>query len=175
MRSPRYLLLAIAAAAAATACRDDQITTASRPPLAGVRYINALNDTGRVDIKMIDQLEYSANTNEGVGGITFRTGTRYYPTEAKARRIRVFAFQDSSITSVSSVIHDTTLTFEADKNYTLLLSGSARARTARFRLIDDSQAPTPAAGQIAVRVYNAGAGTVDAYVTDTVTAATSHR
>jgi hypothetical protein len=171
MRSPRNVLLALTAVAAAAACRDDEITTASRPPLAGVRYINALADTGRVDIKMVDQLAYSANTNEGVGGITYRTGTRYYSTEAKARRIRVFAFQDSSAATVSSVIHDTTLTFDADRNYTLLLTGSARARTARFRLIDDSQVPTPAAGRIAVRVYNAGAGAVDAYLTETTTSA----
>lgn len=171
MRSPRYVLLALTAAAAAAACRDNEVTAASRPPLAGVRYINALADTGRVDIKMIDQVAYSANTNEGVGGITFRSGTRYYSTEAKERRIRVFAFQDSSITTVQSVILETAVTFEPNKNYTLLLTGSARARTARFVVIDDTPAPTPAAGRIAVRVYNAGAGPVDAYLTDTTTAA----
>ncbi len=173
MRLSRFALLAAPlVAAAAGACSDDEVTTVTRPPLAGVRYINALPDTGTVDIRMIDQLEYSANTVSGTGGLVFREGTEYFPTEAKARRIRVFNFStsDRSLANVTGVIHDTTITFEANKNYTLLLTGSARARTARFRVIEDAR-QNVAAGNISVRVYNAGAGPVDAYLVASTTTA----
>lgn len=171
MRLSRFALLAAPLAVAALgACNDDDVVTATRPPLAGVRYINALPDTGTVDIRMIDQLEYSANTVNGTGGLLFREGTEYFSTEAKARKIRVFAFQNREVTTVSQVIHDTTITFEANKNYTLLLVGSARAKTARFRVIEDAR-QNVSAGNIAVRVYNAGAGAVDAYVLPTATTA----
>lgn len=171
MRLSRFALLAAPLVVAAVgACSDDDVVTATRPPLAGVRYINALPDTGTVDIRMVDQLEYSANTVSGTGGLVFREGTEYFPTEAKARKIRVFSFQNREATTVSQVIHDTTITFEANKNYTLLLAGSARSRTARFRVIEDTR-QNVAAGNIAVRVYNAGAGPVDAYVLPTATTA----
>ena len=41
MRFPRLFLLAVPAAAALAACNGDDVTTETRPPLAGVRYINA--------------------------------------------------------------------------------------------------------------------------------------
>ncbi|RZI38375.1 hypothetical protein EGT07_34530, partial [Herbaspirillum sp. HC18] len=56
---------AIVTLVALTACRDDEPTATTRPPLAGVRYIHAVNDTSRLDMRMIDQLEYSANTITG--------------------------------------------------------------------------------------------------------------
>lgn len=171
MRLSRFALLAAPLAVAALgACNDDDVVTATRPPLAGVRYINALPDTGTVDIRMIDQLDYSANTINGNGGLLFREGTEYFPTEAKARKIRVFSFQNREATTVSQIIHDTTITFEANKNYTLLLVGSARAKTARFRVIEDAR-QNVSAGNVAVRVFNAGAGAVDAYVLPTATTA----
>ena len=171
MRFPRLAPLATSfVVVALAACNDDEVTIASRPPLAGVRYINALPDTGTVDIRMVDQLEYSANTSTGTGGLIFREGTEYFPVEAKARKIRVFSFQNTSVTTVSSILVDTTITFEANKKYTLLLTGLARNRTARFRVIEDVP-PSVASGSIAVRTYNAGAGPVDAYLLAATTTA----
>lgn len=163
-------LAACLAGAALAACNDDDVTTAIRPPLAGVRYINALPDTGTVDIRMIDQLQYSANTVAGGGGLIFRDGTEYFPVEAKARKIRVFSFQNTSLTTVQAILVDTTITFEANKKYTLLLTGLARNRTARFRVIEDVP-PSVATGSIAVRTYNAGAGAMDAYLVASTTTA----
>jgi hypothetical protein len=171
MRFPRLApLAACVAVAALAACNDDEVTIASRPPLAGVRYINALPDTGTVDIRMVDQLEYSANTSAGTGGLIFREGTEYFPVEAKARKIRVFSLQNTSLTTVSSILVDTTISFEANKKYTLLLTGLARSRTARFRVIEDVP-PSVATGSIAVRTFNAGAGQVDAYLLPATTTA----
>jgi hypothetical protein len=49
---------------------------------------------------------------------------------------------------------------------TLLLTGSARAKTARFVVINDAP-PALGAGQIAVRAVNASTGAIDAYVVTT--------
>lgn len=168
MRLFRFCLLAVPAAAALlAACRDDKITSATLPPLAGVRYIHAVPDTGRVDIKMYDQLEYSANTIDGVGGVVFRGGTRYFDTEAKTRKIRVFSFQDSSITTVSQVMLDTTMTFEANKNYTLLLVGSARATAGsanRMRFVQIEDAPPTDNATVLLKTQNLSATPYDLYV-----------
>ncbi|MDF1501983.1 DUF4397 domain-containing protein [Roseisolibacter sp. H3M3-2] len=172
MRLPRVTLLALSVAALA-ACDDDNTVTETNPPLAGVRYIHAVPDTGRLDFKMIDQLEYSANTVEGSGGLTFRTGSRYYATEAKQRRVVVFSFQDSSAATVQQRLTDTTITFEANKNYTLLYVGSARAgagaNRARFVVIEDAP-PAVAAGNVHYRFYNATDAAVAGYVGATAAA-----
>jgi hypothetical protein len=158
---------------AAAACSEDEVTVESRPPLAGVRYINAVPDTGRLDFKMVDQLEYSANSNSGTGGLAFREGTEYFPTEAKARHIKVFSLADTLITTVQQVLVDTTITFEANKNYTLLLAGTARNRQARLRVIEDTPPASLGANDVAVRAYNAGAGPIDAWVVASTTTALS--
>jgi len=172
MRLSRLTLLAVPAALALAACNGDDVTTETRPPLAGVRYINAVPDTSRLDFRMVDQLEYSANTISGTGGLNFRDGTEYFPTEAKARHIKVFSLADTLISTVQQVLVDTTITFEANKNYTLLLAGTSRNKQARFRVIEDTPA-APASGQIAVRAYNAGAGPMDAWVVASTTTALS--
>ena len=172
MRAPSPILLALSVAALG-ACDSDNTVTEVNPPLAGVRYIHAVPDTGRLDFRMVDQLEHSANTVEGVGGLAFRTGSRYYSTEAKARKIRVFSFQDSSASTVQQILTDTTITFEANKNYTLLYVGSARAAAgatrARFIVIEDAP-PTVVASNIHYRFFNASDAPVSGYVGATAAA-----
>lgn len=156
------------AAAALVACDESDVTTPARPPLAGVRVINAVADTFAVDVRMIDQVEWSIVANN----INFRAGTEHQPVEAKARRIRVFAFHGANPTlpNVTQVLHDTTISFAADRNVTLLLTGSARARNVRFVMIEDDP-PTPGAGQIAVRTVNTSNAAIDAYYTASATEA----
>lgn len=162
MRLSRLVMLCIGVAAF-TACSSDEVTDSVFPPLAGVRFINALSDTGAVDIRFIDQIEFSAVAN----ALAFRAGTEHQPTEAKARRLRVFPTSTNpAITSAFMV--DTTLTFTENSRVTLLLTGSARSKTVRFVVLTDD-VPSLSAGQIAVRVVNTATGAVDGYV---VTAAT---
>jgi len=162
MRLSRLVMLCIGVAAF-TACSSDEVTDPTFPPLAGVRFINALSDTGAVDIRFIDQVEFSAVAN----ALAYRSGTEHQPTEAKARHLRVFPTSiNPAITSGFMV--DTTLTFTADSRVTLLLTGSARSKTARFVVITDD-VPSLSAGQIAVRIVNAATGAVDAYVVTTAT------
>lgn len=163
MRLSRFVLLCLSVGAA-SACGDD-VTDPPLPELAGVRYINAVSDTGALDIRMIDQVELSAT------GLTlgYRAGTLYWPTEAKSRHIRVFPTSlNPAITS--QVMLDTSITIQANSRVTLLLTGSARARTLRFVTITD-ETVSPATGQIGVRMVNtSGAAASGHVVASTATA-----
>jgi|SRR5689334_7513536 len=142
-------------------CGKDTTGVTTPPPNATVRYVNALNDTGSVDIGMIDQVEWSANQKP----LAFRGASAYFVTDAThPRHIRVFPTStDPAVTS--QIIDDETVTFTPGTRVTMLLTGSARAGTAHFVMISDDITP-PAAGQIAVRVVNASTGAVDAYLTN---------
>lgn len=157
MRLSRFVTLAIGFAAL-SACNSDDVFDPSSPPLASVRFINAVTDTGAVDVTMIDQIEWSAKAVN----LGFRAGTAYSQTEAKSRHIRVFA--TSRVIGVTSgILLDTQVDLAANTRVTLLLTGSARAGTLRFVIIDDG--PTaPAVGQIGVRLVNASSGAVDGYL-----------
>src|SRR5688500_1834821 len=126
MSLSRFVLLGIGLLAV-VACNDDEIIRSSPPPLAGVRFLNAMADTGAVDIRMIDQVPWSALALS----LAFRSGTEHQPTEAKARRIRVFPTSTNPVVT-SAFMLDTTITFAANQNYTVLLSGSAKNNTDRF-------------------------------------------
>jgi hypothetical protein len=175
MRVSHFLSLAMLAAAAA--CHDNGVTVNERPPLGGVRFINAVADGGPVDIRMVDQIEWSANSvsNGSNYGLPFRAGTIHWATEAKARHIRVFP-TDSSIAITSTVLHDTTITIEANKNVTLMLVGSrAAGGKVSFIMIDDTP-PAVTSNQVAIRLVNASRtgqtpATASGYITaDTLTA-----
>lgn len=160
MRLIRFVILCLGTAALG-ACDSEDVTAPDLPPLAQVRYVNAVTDTGAVDILMIDQVEFSANR----GDLGFRAGSIYYPTEAGVRRIRVFPTSTNSGVT-SGVLHEAAITLLPNTRLTLLLTGSARAGTIRLWVIDDTN-QAPAAGQIGVRMINAGGAVSDAYVVNT--------
>lgn len=174
MRFSRLSLLPLALIAAA-ACHDDAVSVNTRPPLGGVRFVNAVPDGGPVDIRMVDQVEWSANSvadNTACCGLPFRGGTIHWATEAKARHIRVFP-TDSSLAVTTQILHDTTITIEANKNVTLMLVGSrAAGGKVSFVKIDDNPGAVPST-QIATRLVNAGPATqpgpASGYITATST------
>ncbi len=175
MRLSRLFLLPVAAVSLAACGDDNGVSENARPPLGGVRFVNAVPDGGPVDIRMVDQVEWSASsvTTSSNYGLPFRAGTIHWATEAKSRRIRVFP-TDSNIAVTSQVLHDTTIAVEANKNVTLMLVGSrAAGGSLRFVVIDDTP-PAAAGTEVAVRAVNAGmAGGIDAYLTATATTAIS--
>jgi hypothetical protein len=127
---------------------------------------------------MIDQVEWSASSvsgNANCCGLVYRAGTIHWATEAKARHIRVFP-SDSSIAVTSQILHDTTITIEANKNVTLMLVGSrATGGKVSFVMIDDNPGAV-AANKVAVRLVNASAAgqvpaSADAYIVTDTTAA----
>ena len=161
MRLSRLTPLFVAVAVFA-ACGKDNVTDPTFPPLAGVRFINSVNDTSALDFRAIDQIAFSPVAN----ALAFRGATEFQPTEAKARHFRVFV-TSQNIAIASHPIVDTTVTFAANTNYTMLLTGSARG-TVQFVVITED-APATAASQIAVRTANMSAGAIDNYIVDSTT------
>ena len=149
-------------AIAAVACDESGSGTVTQPPpLAGLRYVNVVSDTGAVDIRVVDIVGDAPATF----GATFRTGGSptgaglqtsppYQAVEAGTRRIRVF--NSSSDPAVAQqILLDTTFAFEANRNYTLALRGFARTgQTPPLEAaIQADEPPAAAAGQIAVRAW----------------------
>lgn len=177
----RFFRLALLGAAAAftAACSDDSNdpTTPDIPPLAYVRYINAVPDTLNTTVRFIDQVEWSPMTFVDVPFRGLGAGN-YQPTEAGSRKFRVFTSDVSGFTAAGNtvILVDTTLTFEAGKYYTLLHMGYARAGgSPRQRIVAINDVHPAAGGQVAVRAIHAalGTGAVDIYATPTATTAIS--
>lgn len=130
------------------------------PPLAGLRYVNVVNDTGPVDFRIINFIGDAPNA----GSATFRTGgapygvsTAYlpyhWPVEAD-REVHIRVFMTDTIPELTSqVVFDTTCTFAAGRNYTFYLFGNARGSGVHALVTRDS-VPTLSATQIAVRTIN---------------------
>lgn len=158
MRLSRLVTLLIGVAAVAGCGNNDKITEPKLPPLAGVRFINALSDTGAVDIRAIDQVEWSPVANQ----LAYRAGTQHQPTEAGVRRFRVFP-NSTNAAIASQILYDGQVTIVADTRVTLLVTGSARAGTVQLWMIEDAPGAPPA-GQISVRMVNAAGGIVNGYL-----------
>lgn len=157
MRLSRFVMLCLGTAAM-SACGKDEVTAPSLPPLAEVRFISAVSDTGGVDIHPVDMVELWAPANN----LQFRSGTEYFPTKAGVRHIRVFP-TSTDIAVTSQIMADEMITLVAGNRYTLVLSGSARAKTLRLWVITDDVSPPPA-GQISVRMINAATGQAHGYL-----------
>ncbi len=174
MRTPRIaiLLSAIAALAGCTADPTGSPKTHTPPPLAFVRYYNAVGDTLPLDFRPIDNVEYSQPflatpfRAQGLGG--------YQGYSTGARRIRVFP-NSTDLATTTSVLFDTTITLEAGKYYTFTHVGYARAGASpkQKMWVTEDVFPTVATGNIAVRAVHVGPdlGNVDVYITSSATEA----
>ena len=123
---PTRAIPLLAAAIFSVACYSDvtQPTAATNPPLAYTRFINAVNDTGPLDFRFIDQID-----NSPIGLlIAYRGFTPYQATDAShARHLRVF-WDIQATGGVAGVVTtgqlaDTTATFTAGTYYTIILTG----------------------------------------------------
>ncbi len=178
MRLSRFALL-LPLAFGAVACSDDDggPTTPNIPPLAYVRYINAIPDTANTTVRFVDQIEFVPQT---FANVAFRAQGQggYQGTQAGARHFKVFTadFTDFTTAGNTAVLVDTTITFEAGKYYTLLHSGYARTGSSPRQgiqvIVDDL--PSPGAS-IALRAINASPvnTSVDVYLTPLTTTAIS--
>ena len=154
--------------AATGACKGDKQLSAmgsSAPPLAYVRYFNAIPDTLPLDFRPIDQVLYSTPFL----AVPFRAEGRgnFLGYQAGSRHIRIFP-NSTDLATTSSIIEDTTLTLTAGKYYSFIHTGYTRAgvvpKHSLMVLIDSITDP---GANIAYRVINVGSdiGTVDVYVT----------
>lgn len=172
MRLMRIAAL-LAGVAALSACDESgtDAITATHPPLAYTRFINAVADTGPTDWRFIDQLEYSPT----MMGMAFRSFSPYQGTAAGARTLRVFP-TSTNINVTSNHIIEAPMTLEAGKYYTIIHVGYADAgRTPADQIIvmEDPHPATVANTNFATRVVNLGIGlgSIDAYTVATATTA----
>lgn len=156
------LVLASLGTAALTACGGADVTTPSVPPLASVRFINALSDTGAVDVRAVDQVAYSPYANN----LAYRASTVYQNAAVGVRHYRIF-LTSKNIDVTSHVMADDSVTLQANTRVTLLVAGSARGGTIGLWVISDTMDPPPD-GQIGVKFVNAAPGVVNGYLVDSV-------
>jgi hypothetical protein len=150
-------------AAAVAACEADDGTSVNTPgPAALVRFINAVPDTGTVDLRFVDRVENLPTLQ----GVAFRGASGLFQrAEAGQRQARVFVNStDPALTQIRLV--DTTLTLNANARYTLVYAGRAAGNQDRLAVLDDPEPPTPPASQIAIKILHAavGTGNVDVYI-----------
>lgn len=176
MRFARYLMLATLAFGAA-ACSDEDLgpTTAVVPPLAYVRYINAVPDTFPHTVRWVDDIEFTPQTFINVGFRTEGQGA-WQGLRAGNREFKVFTYQQNvlefPIAGNTTVLADTTFNFVAGSYYTILFTGYTRTGStpaAQLRIIADDPPASPATGTL-IRTYNvAYEGDWDVYLGPTAT------
>lgn len=171
MRRILQLSMLCAAVGAASACAPDKTIGTENIPTAGVRFINAVPDTGAaygLDFRFVDLPESNShfrvtfrNTPASSGGVTGSTQIQFKNARAGARHFRIF-LDDSIQTIASTVLKDSTINIEAGKNYTVLLWGRARSTGAdkmQMKVFEENVADPGT--QVALRVINATGNPVD--------------
>jgi hypothetical protein len=171
MRGFKIGLALAGIAALAAGCSDGtKVITADLPPLAFVRFVNAVPDTGGQDWRFVDAVENSPTTfNMKFRGVF--PGATYQGAAAGSRHLTVFqAPVDlanpalSSPAFVSTVFFDTTFTFVAGSHYTIIATGNIRPGGVPKKLIILTDDFTDPAANVAVRVVNLNvASAVDVY------------
>ena len=150
--------LALVALLAVGCSKDDGPFFAPQVSLAYTRFINAIPDTGSVDFRFVDLVEYSPFSIQ----LAYRGFTPYQGTAPGARHLKVFTNPGGASTQipfVTGVLLDETPTFEAGKYYTIVAVGYARTTgTPRVKLqVFEDAIPDPAS-QVAFRVVNLATG-----------------
>ena len=164
MSPHRYLLVGFAALFAAACSQDTGGITTPTFPLAQVRFLNAVPDTGALDFRLVDYIENSPSFTR----VAFRGGmVTYRPIQAGDRHLKIFMNSTDQAVASTAVL-DTTFTFEENTHYTVILTGFMQpGNTPGYRamIVTDDTPPTPDDGHFALRVLNLGAGMgpVDVY------------
>ena len=109
-------------AGVAGACSPDEVVTTENIPTAGVRFINAVPDTGVVDFRFIDALENLPTFL----AVPFRASSgMYQPVSPGTRPVRVFVNSNDPVAAQRMLI-DTTITLTAGARYTMIRGACAR-------------------------------------------------
>ncbi len=175
MRRILALSLLCVTAGLVSACLPPESTESEAIPTAGVRFINAVPDTGGafgLDFRFVDLVENSAsfrttfrNGPQTSGGVTASPAIYYRNAQAGSRHFRIF-LDDTLQAAASTVLKDSVMNLDQGHNYTYLLWGNARSSgTDKMRLtvIDESTITDPGS-QVALRVINATTSPVDVRV-----------
>jgi hypothetical protein len=156
-------LVVCATVVAALGCEREATFVEPLSAYAAIHWVNAVPDTMQQDYRIVDIV-----SNAGLYDQNFRGSNMFYQgIEAGSRTVRVF-LSDTTPAIASQVLQESSLSLTQGTSYTYIHAGFARTgqTPARTVLLLQDQPPTPAAGQIGVRIVNAGAGlgNVDAWV-----------
>ncbi|HEX6944453.1 MAG TPA: DUF4397 domain-containing protein [Gemmatimonadaceae bacterium] len=167
MRISRIGLALVGALLAVGCSESDGPFFAPQVPLAYTRFINAVPDTGAIDFRFVDLVEYSPFAVQ----LAYRGFTPYQGTATGARHLKVFTNPGGSntlIQHVTNVLLEESPTFEAGKYYTVVAVGYARTTgTPRIKLqVYEDPIPDPGSN-VAFRVVNlaTGLGSINVGVT----------
>ena len=151
---------------AVASCKRDATFEEPLPALAAIHWVNAVPDTGAQDLHLVD-----IPSNAGLFAANFRDANMFYqPIEAGSRRIKAFLASGTSggPAVAQTVLTEATVTLAENTSYTFIHHGFSRTgqTPAKAGVLIPDNPPTPAAGQIAVRIINAaaGLGNVDVWV-----------
>jgi uncharacterized protein DUF4397 len=168
MRRISRLLMLCLALGGANACSPEQILDTPVVPTAGIRFINAVPDTGAMDFRFVDLVENSAHWGQAfrnnpviASGVPTSQQVQFKPARTGSRHFKIFMNSTNPLVA-QTVVKDTTVQLEADHNYTVLLWGNARAGSTpamRLTFIDETVADPGA--QVALRVINATGSAID--------------
>lgn len=176
------------AAAGVSACSPEEVVETQAIPTAGVRFINAVADTGAMDFRFVDFVESNPHwgvafrssplmSPSGANGVPASTLVQYKGARAGGagcasatscqRRFRIF-MNGTTADVASTVVKDTTVTLEAGKNYTAILWGYANptgpnrpAGALAMRLTVFEETVADPGTQVALRVINAHNAAID--------------
>lgn len=162
-RLVRAYPLVLAAVVVGACSGTDTVIKTENIPTAGVRFINAVPDSAGaygLDMRFVDIVESNAqfriafrNNPVTAGGVTASSQTQFKNARAGSRHFVIFL--DDTLQAIASTkLKDTTVTFEAGKNYTAILWGAARAGAMKLRVFEDN--PADPGANVALRVINAG-------------------
>lgn len=160
MRRIYQLSMLCFAAGAGFACKPESVIETEAIPTAGVRFINAVPDTGQMDFRPVDIVENTTFYNVGFRGTTV---LYYKNARAGTRHFKIFRTPDQTTSAATQIAVAQTVVadlvdqvLEQDKRYTYMLWGYSRTGSApamRVTLLTDD--PADPATQVAVRVINA--------------------
>jgi hypothetical protein len=171
----RYFLLGATIGALAACGSDSTSPKFITPPAAGlVRFINAVPDTGFQDFRFTDVVEGVPNVE--FVNLPFRGGVNVAFQRAVVGTHHIRVFMGSSNTTpaapngfdplvVSTVMADTTFSFQQDVAQTFVFYGSARAGAQKFLITTDARPSlTATSGSLGFRTTNLTGGPVDVYL-----------
>ncbi len=152
-------------------CSSEETIVTPDIPTAGVRFINAVPDTAGaygLDMRFVDIVESNAqfrvtfrDNPSTSGNVTASTQVQYKAARAGQRHFVVFL--DDTIQSIAQTkLKDTTYTFDAGTNYTVIAWGGARSGSSpalKFSIIPET-VPDPGA-MVALRVINTTGQAID--------------
>jgi len=171
--------MACAVGVALAACKYEQGIQQPLAPLAGLRYVNVVNDTGAVDFRIVNFVGDAPNAGQAdfrTGGMPYGVSTSFlpphFPVEA-GREVQIRVFMNGTEPSIASlVVFDTTCTFTAGVNYTFFLYGSARGAAVHARVTVDTIPTALDTNRVAFRVLHLGGTAVGNVDVDIVPQAT---